>query len=129
MIEREFSLPSGPESRPAAAPPPRRSAAKGKRYGRTGRQRRRRVVFRPVARLVAIVGLLGAAAEFGIRWAIELLGRAAVAFERLPLVQDEALLRNILYSGLWQGYDDCLRRRAQKKNKQDKESEVDGHGE
>ena len=58
-----------------------------------------------------------------------LLGRAAVAFERLPLVQDEALLRNILYSGLWQGYDDCLRRRAQKKNKQDKESEVDGHGE
>ena len=60
---------------------------------------------------------------------VMMLGRAAVAFERLPLVQDEALLRNILYSGLWQGYDDCLRRRAQKKNKQDKESEVDGHGE
>ena len=45
------------------------------------------------------------------------------------LNRTEALLRNILYSGLWQGYDDCLRRRAQKKNKQDKESEVDGHGE
>lgn len=57
-----------------------------------------------------------------------LLGGASVAFERLPLVQDEALLRNILYSGLWQGYDECLRRR-QKTNKQDKESEVDGHGE
>ena len=78
MIEREFSLPAGPESRPAAAPPPRRSAARGKRYGRTGRQRRRRVVFLRVALLLAIVVLLGAAAVFGIRWAIELLGRAAV---------------------------------------------------
>ncbi len=58
-----------------------------------------------------------------------LLGSASVAFERLPLVQDEELLRNILYSGLWQGYDECLRRRAQKKSKQNKESEVNGHGE
>ena len=59
-----------------------------------------------------------------------LLGGAAVAFERLPLMQDEAILRNILYSGLWQGYDDCLRRRAEKQKKStDKESEVDGHGE
>ena len=58
-----------------------------------------------------------------------LLGGAAVAFERLPLLQDEAILRNILYSGLWQGYDECLRRRAEKKNKQHKESEVDGNGE
>ena len=58
-----------------------------------------------------------------------LLGGAAMTFERLPLVQDEALLRNILYSGLWQGYDACLRRREQKKTKDKKESEVDGHGE
>ena len=58
-----------------------------------------------------------------------LLGSASLAFERLPLVQDEEILRNILYSGLWQGYDNCLRRRAQKKNKHHKESEVDGHGE
>lgn len=57
-----------------------------------------------------------------------LLGGAAVAFERLPLLQDAGILRNILYSGLWQGYDDCLRRRA-KKTKHLKESEVDGHGE
>ncbi|MBQ2953800.1 MAG: hypothetical protein IJE07_09640 [Clostridia bacterium] len=61
-----------------------------------------------------------------------LLGGASVAFERLPLVQDEGILRNILYSGLWQGYDDCLRRREKarmKKRNKDKESEVDGHGE
>ncbi len=57
-----------------------------------------------------------------------LLGSASAAFERLPLVQDEAILRNILYSGLWQGYDECLTRR-QKKHKSMKESEVDGHGE
>ena len=54
-----------------------------------------------------------------------LLGDAAVAFERLPLVQDEAILRNILYSGLWQGYDECLSRR---KKKHGEEREVDGDG-
>lgn len=57
-----------------------------------------------------------------------LLGDASAAFEALPMLQDEALLRNILYSGVWQGYDECLRRR-QKTNKQEQESEVDGHGE
>lgn len=56
-----------------------------------------------------------------------LLGDAAAAFERLPMVQDEEILRNILYSGLWQGYDECLTRR--KKKNQNEESEVDGHGE
>ena len=30
---------------------------------------------------------------------------AASAFERLPLVQDAALLRNILYFGVWAQYD------------------------
>ncbi len=58
-----------------------------------------------------------------------LLGSASVAFERLPMVQDEKILRNILYSGIWQGYDECLRRRAQKTKNHEKESEVDGHGE
>ena len=63
-----------------------------------------------------------------------LLGGASVAFERLPMVQDEAILRNILYSGLWQGYDECLRRREKARMKkmndtvENKESEVDGHG-
>lgn len=32
------------------------------------------------------------------------MGRATDAFERLPLVQDKALLDNILYSGVWVSY-------------------------
>ena len=38
-----------------------------------------------------------------------LIGQASVAFERLPLIQDEHLLRNILYSGVWQTYNQMLR--------------------
>ncbi len=34
-----------------------------------------------------------------------LIGDAAEIFERLPLVQDAELLRNILYSGVWSRYD------------------------
>ena len=56
-----------------------------------------------------------------------LLGDASAAFERLPLVQDEEILRNILYSGVWQGYNEYLHRKDQKMKK-NKESEVDGHG-
>jgi hypothetical protein len=33
-----------------------------------------------------------------------LIGDAAAEFEKLPLVQDEGLLRNILYSGVWTPY-------------------------
>lgn len=54
-----------------------------------------------------------------------LLGDASAAFERLPLVQDDALLRNVLYSGVWQGYNEFLHRRDKILKK---ESEVDGHG-
>lgn len=54
-----------------------------------------------------------------------LLGDASAAFERLPLIQDEEILRNILYSGIWQGYNEYLH----KKDKKMKESEVKGHGE
>ena len=32
------------------------------------------------------------------------LGNAMEIFEKLPLVQDENLLRNILYGGVWQQY-------------------------
>ena len=32
------------------------------------------------------------------------MGRCTQAYERLPLVQDKALLDNILYSGVWVGY-------------------------
>jgi hypothetical protein len=54
-----------------------------------------------------------------------LLGDASVAFEKLPLIQDEAILRNILYSGVWQGYNECLHKKDKRLKK---ESEVDGHG-
>ena len=42
-----------------------------------------------------------------VRWEEYLvltMGRATGAFERLPLVQDKALLDNILYSGIWVSY-------------------------
>ena len=55
-----------------------------------------------------------------------LLGDASAAFEKLPLIQDEGILRNILYSGVWQGYNEYLHRKDKKMNK---ESEVEGHGE
>ena len=32
------------------------------------------------------------------------MSRCAAAYERLPLVQDKALLDNILYSGVWVAY-------------------------
>lgn len=57
-----------------------------------------------------------------------LLGDASAAFERLPLIQDEAILRNILYSGVWQGYNEYLHKK-EKKQSMKKESEVKGHGE
>ena len=55
-----------------------------------------------------------------------LLGDASAAFERLPLIQDEEILRNILYSGVWQGYNEYLHKKDKKMNK---ECEVEGHGE
>ena len=45
------------------------------------------------------------------------LGQAAEAFEGLPLVQDAHLMRNILYSGVWQAYNAKLAGRKE-----------DGHG-
>ena len=32
------------------------------------------------------------------------MGRCAKRYEKLPLVQDKALLDNILYSGVWVNY-------------------------
>ena len=46
------------------------------------------------------------------------MGQAAEAFEALPLVQDAHLMRNILYSGVWQTY-----------NYEMKKKETDGKGE
>lgn len=36
------------------------------------------------------------------------MGQAAQVFERLPMLQDENLLRNIIYSGVWQAYNRML---------------------
>ena len=35
----------------------------------------------------------------------------AAAFERMPILSDAGLIRNILYSGVWSGYADARRRR------------------
>lgn len=53
-----------------------------------------------------------------------LLGDAAAAFERLPMVQDVTLMRNILYAGVWQKYNQAFYRRDQHSGK-----ERDGEGE
>lgn len=34
----------------------------------------------------------------------QILGKAAIQFEKLPIVQDADIIRNILYSGVWQEY-------------------------
>lgn len=39
------------------------------------------------------------------------LGQASAAFETLPLVQDEDILKNILYSGIWQSYNEMIEKR------------------
>lgn len=44
-----------------------------------------------------------------------LIGRASEAFERLPLVQDGQILRNILYSGVWQQYNQVLQKQKEGK--------------
>ena len=41
--------------------------------------------------------------------ALRLAGDAAAEFERLPIVQDAALLRNILYSGIWTRFASAFR--------------------
>ena len=38
------------------------------------------------------------------RWLVMTMGRCTDYYERLPLVQDKAIMDNILYSGVWIGY-------------------------
>lgn len=59
--------------------------------------------------------ILGQTPEDFKPFLLMLIGRAAGIFEKLPLVQDVHLLRNILYAGVWQKYN------AQQKGS-------DGHG-
>lgn len=52
------------------------------------------------------LALLGVEDGAAFRPQLELLaGDAAAEFERLPIVQDAALLRNILYAGVWTRFD------------------------
>lgn len=41
------------------------------------------------------------------------LGGASEAFEALPLVQDVEIMRNILYSGIWQTYNEHMEKRRE----------------
>jgi hypothetical protein len=46
----------------------------------------------------------------------QVLGAASAAFEALPLVEDAQLMRNILYSGLWQCYNEVMEKRKEHKS-------------
>ncbi len=58
------------------------------------------------------------------------MGQAAVTFETLPLIQDANLMRNILYSGVWQTYNYQMKKKKETANAADVENEgggKDGH--
>lgn len=42
---------------------------------------------------------------------MQALGQASAAFESLPMVQDDTILKNILYSGIWQSYNEMIEKR------------------
>jgi len=44
----------------------------------------------------------------------DMMARAAMAFERLPLLEDAEIMRNILYSGVWLRFENALARRKAK---------------
>lgn len=44
----------------------------------------------------------------------DMMARAAQAFERLPLIQDAEIMRNILYSGIWLRFENASERRKAK---------------
>lgn len=45
----------------------------------------------------------------------DMMARAAMAFERLPLLEDAEIMRNILYSGIWLRFENATERRKAKK--------------
>ena len=45
----------------------------------------------------------------------DMMARAAMAFERLPLLEDAEIMRNILYSGVWLRFEQASERRKAKK--------------
>jgi len=44
-----------------------------------------------------------------------IMAQAALAFERLPLIEDAEIMRNILYSGIWMRFEQATERRKAKK--------------
>jgi hypothetical protein len=44
-----------------------------------------------------------------------LIGNCTMAFEKLPLVEDVAIMRNILYSGVWTRYELALAKQSKLK--------------
>lgn len=45
----------------------------------------------------------------------DMMARATLAFERLPILQDAEIMRNILYSGIWLRFENASERRKAKK--------------
>ena len=45
-----------------------------------------------------------------------MIADCAASFERLPILTDAPLIRNILYSGVWSGYGTARRLRAKKED-------------
>ena len=45
----------------------------------------------------------------------QILGSASETFEALPMIQDADILRNILYSGVWQTYNETMQKRKEGK--------------
>lgn len=45
---------------------------------------------------------------------MQILGEVSESFEKLPLIQDEHILKNILYSGIWQKYNYEMQKQSKK---------------
>ena len=57
------------------------------------------------------VVLMGRAPEDMRDMLMQTLGAASIAFESMPMLRDEHILRNVLYSGIWQTYNESMEKR------------------
>ena len=57
------------------------------------------------------VVLMGRAPEDMRDMLMQTLGTASTAFESMPMLRDEHILRNVLYSGVWQTYNESMEKR------------------
>ena len=57
------------------------------------------------------VVLMGRAPEDMRDMLMQTLGTASTAFESMPMLRDEHILRNVLYSGIWQTYNESMEKR------------------